>query len=335
MIPRSILRHYLLMYLPIFAFIVIVIHLVWHSYKKKAGPGYLFRRCMLTVLALSYISYISLAKLAVRVFQCKEVHDGTTEAERNQKTTLWDMDTSVECFKDSHSTLSIAVGVPLLCFSFFFPVLLALYLIRVRNLGRLESPHIQEIVGLFYRGYEEKYVYWDSLIMLRKALLAAILAFSHRLGGNLQGLLAVSVLLLSLFYQTRYDPFKRSLGNLNSLERASLLTSNFVFLSGIIIHDPQTEPKAVKILLETVIVICITAVLVILVMSLVDASVEQLRFTMMIEGVRCETLKTVDVLMAYIAFQSEKALQLAKNIALVSTTTKDGSGPSNLSESLA
>lgn len=265
------------------------------------------------MLVVSYISYITLAKTAIRIFNCVDIFDELVPYSRTTHK-FWKADTLVRCFQESHWVLSWTLGILLLSFSLLFPLSLAVFLIKTRIDGKLCSIEIQETVGLFYRGYEENFVFWDSIIMLRKAVLVTILVFAYSLGGTLQGLFALALLLLSLFLQTKLDPFKRDLGHLNELECASLFVSSFTFLSGLILNDPNLNSTVVEILIILTIFGANIGLTIVLFSFLFFALIDKMKFELLVEGIGSESMGRFFVIRVYFALQAQKILELVKNI---------------------
>ena len=77
--------------------------------------------------------------------------------------------------------------------------------------------------------------------MGRKALLFAIIAFSHSLGPLLQLLLSLGTLFISLVAHLLANPFLEYGPNLHMMETASLSCSCFVFFVGLIFMDPRSS----------------------------------------------------------------------------------------------
>jgi len=133
-----------------------------------------------------------------------------------------------------------------------------------------------ETFGLLYRGYKENTVYWDSLILLRKAVLAIIATFAIPLRGSLQGLLSVAVLVLSLFTQTIFRPFKEELGNLNGLEATSLLISIITFLTGVIMDESITQYTPIQIPLASLVLLSNVGMILYLMFALLRAKAREM-----------------------------------------------------------
>lgn len=320
--PRSVIRQTIVIGLPFLVLFAFWIFWATRRSKKNQDKAYLLKRCILTALVVLYISYISLTKAAINVFYCVDVYDATI-LDDEEMHPYWAIDTAVRCFEGSHMKLLVFVAIPLLLFTLLFPILLAMTLINARRRNKLTSIWMVETMGLFFRGFEEKYIFWDSIILLRKALLAAIVVFAYSLGGNLQGLLAVCVLVLSLFLQTRLDPFKECLGNLNQLESVSLLVSSLTFLTGVILNDAKMTSGLFEVFLVVLAFVCNVGLALLLFYLLVHAKVKQIRFCLQADGVDCQTSNGASVVYAYILLCIEDLKEKVKKEFSSSRSNKE------------
>ena len=210
--------------------------------------SYLAKRCILSFMAVSYLSYIAITKTAVNALSCIDVYD-SLELGSNATHAYWAVDTSLRCYEGSHAVLAGLIGWPvLIIFSFGFPAAVAALLVLERKRHNMESEWLFEATGFMYRAYQTKYVYWESVIMLRKAILAVVVVFSYALGGNLQGVLGVCVLMFALYFQIVCEPFRSEFAALNEYEGLSLLICSLTFVSGLFFNDDRTS-DAVRVLL--------------------------------------------------------------------------------------
>lgn len=262
------------------------------------GKHYLLKRCILTGVVVFYVSYISLTKAAINTFYCVDVEDGTTLEDIDASHLYWALDTSVKCFEGSHKFLKIFVAIPVMMLAVILPVALAWTLIRARHYNRLNSLWVQETVGLFYRGFDEKYIFWDSVILLRKALLAAIVVFAYPLGGDLQGLLAGCLLVVSLFIHTTLVPFKSSFKHLNELESVSLLIGSLTFFGGVFLNDPNMNSEAMEVTLSVLILFSNIVFAVTLVIFIVQVKIKHVKYNLLAEGIEFQSSSTFAVLEA-------------------------------------
>ena len=144
-------------------------------------------------------------------------------------------------------------------------------------------------------------------------MVAAIVVFAYSLDGNLQGLLAVSVLVVSLFLQMLFSPFKVNYGHLNQLESMSLLVSILTFLTGITLNDPKMHSAIVEFLLVCLVMICNIGLAAVLVYLVSQAKIEQIRFGLLAEGIDCEAWSNAWVVLAYIISQCDRIKVIAKS----------------------
>ena len=251
-IPRAAVRTVVNVMVPMVVTALYFIFWTFALLRIKETADYLIKRCALSFMAVSYLSYIALTRVAVNVLACVDVYDSAT-LDDDSTTAYWAVDTSLECYKGSHTVLAVLIGWPmLLLFSVGFPVAFASVLISQRSKGGLKGELLFEAAGFMYRAYSGDYVFWESIIMLRKAVLAIVVVFSYSLGGNLQGVLAVFVLTAALYFQAVCRPFRSEFEDLNKYEGLSLLTSASTFLSGLIFNDDRTS-NLVRILLTVVV----------------------------------------------------------------------------------
>ena len=267
------------------------------------------------MVVVLYSSYISLVKIAIDAHSCITVHDGATAEEiaAGKKHRYWALDTSIRCYGSQHLTFVRFVSVPLALFAVAFPLFIAIVLLFARRNGKLSALWMQDTLGFLYNGFEEKYVYWDSVILLRKAALTAIAVFAYNLGGNLQSVLAATLLLFCLFLQAIICPFKRQLGYLNRLESISLLVSCLTFLFGVVINDPAFKWSFARDFLFSMLLICNIGLAGFLLYALVRVRIEKVRLELQQEGIDCGNGSFVAVHKAYVGFYADKLIKWARN----------------------
>ncbi len=235
---------------------ILAFALFWAGVKiwYKETWLYLLTKVVLSALVVFYISYISLSKTLINIFSCISVYDSMTVGS-DDTTDYWAVDTNIRCYAGSHALLVGFVGWPLLIiFTFGFPLAVG-YLI-IRNVKHdYKEGWIYDVSGFLYRSYAKRFVFWESMIMLRKAILAAVVVFSYPLGANLQQVLAVFVLTLALYLQTVCRPFRSEFDILNELESASILVSSLTFISSIFFSDERVS-QTVRVLVTLFVSFC-------------------------------------------------------------------------------
>lgn len=229
-----------------------ILALFWSVYTIfiKEGPLYLVKRGILSVVVVVYISYIGITKLAVKVFYCVGVHDSTEYTSLSSVVSYWAMDTSLKYYEGPHRWMMIVASFSLLLVTVAFPLVPAVVSVKLvhQRFGNHKG-WVFEIMGFIYKAFDEKFLYWESVIMARKAILSIVAVFSYPLGGNVQSILASLILMVALFLQMRFQPYKNDVSVLNSYEAVSLFVSLITFTTGQFFEQDLSEGY-VRILLS-------------------------------------------------------------------------------------
>lgn len=276
--PRSSLSTVVKLSLPLM--VVVAIGVFWAGVKTwyRETWIYLLKRCVLSALAVFYVSYISITKTFVNIFNCIDVYDSLVPFDDHQSK-YWASDTSLKCYEESHAALAVIGGLGLVLFSAGFLVGAGIIILKNVQKDDYKQSWIRETMGFMYRAYEPKFVYWESIIMLRKAGVAGIAVFAYPLGTNLQVVFCVLVLVLALFLQTTYNPFRKEFSIVNVMESLSLLVSLLVFLSSLCFSDERVSEGA-KITITVVILLCNGALLIYFVAFFVDFALDLIRLSL-------------------------------------------------------
>ncbi|GMH38875.1 hypothetical protein BSKO_06773 [Bryopsis sp. KO-2023] len=227
-LSRSIKASILLGFIPIIVWVKIILLYAGYALKtKKLFQKFKLWSCV-ALLAVLQASYISATRTFVRIFYCVDASP--------MKGLFWVEDTSVVCYSGSHAFLVGFVGAPGLAFiSIGFPGWLLFKLMRSSE--SLEQEGVVNLYGFLYRAYKKNAAAWEVVILLRKALLAAIVVFGRTLGQGIQGNLALVVMVMSIILQLLIQPFLES--KLNLLELGSLTISTLAFIIGNLLDQPK------------------------------------------------------------------------------------------------
>lgn len=263
---------------PLMIFFVYIIFWSIYTFSKKRTWSYFNQRVWLTYLAINYFIYIGMTKNLLRFFACAEVSDDLSEDEERS---VWEEDSSVECFSRRHALTVGILVVPLLCaITVGFP--LGTFLILKNYQNRLNEENIVATYGFLYRAYDQHY--WEVVIMLRKAVIATIAVFAYGLGENLQGLMCILVMVFALGLHLAYQPFTKEIPQLNLLETCSLCTTVFVFVVGLMMNDDQTGDQA-RVFLSFAAIFMVTVTFSMMLLGLLSASEEVLDMKLIEEEV--------------------------------------------------
>lgn len=229
----------------------ILLAFFWTSYAihYRRGGDFLGKRMLLSAIAMIYLTYLGLTRMAVRAFFCVDVHDFQPAQMEISTDQYWAMNTNLKCYEGYHIGLVvigvlvlifITVGVPLMS------ALLTYQCIKARR--NSEDFWVSDTIGFMYTAFQERFVYWESIVMFRKSLLLIVVAFSYRLGGDIQSIMATLILILALFLQMNCRPYKDKFSVLNLHEAASLFISSVTFIVGMCFEQGRSS-DLVRVLL--------------------------------------------------------------------------------------
>ena len=281
--PRSILRSVIHFAVPlgITAFYIVLWTIL--TIRLNRGRAYFAKRALLSAMAMAYLAYLPITKTAANALYCVDVPD-SIDAENDHTVRYWAVDTSLKCYEGSHAVLAAVIGWPvILLISFGMPLILAGFLIKQNTTEQTEESWTAEATGFLYRAYKERFIFWESIVMLRKSVLAVIVVFSYPLGVNIQGILAISLLSLAIYIHVCCQPFKDDFAFLNALETSSLVVSQLTFACGLFFNDHRTS-EAIRILLSIALSIAICGLFLIFVYKLLRCSEMYIKAVLESEG---------------------------------------------------
>ena len=210
---------------------------------KKKPWAELFYFWRISAFSILYISYIDVTRNLLKILDCTKLDEAGQEPEQNAiaMSIYWVEDPQIECYKGSHLAMLLALLVPGLPL-----VTIGMPLWHLRTVLWMQRHSgdclFHDVYAFSHQSYRQKFKYWEAVIMLRKALLAAVTVFSINLGGNLQAVLAMSILVIAAVVQLLARPFIVEGPALNGMETASLTCSILAFSVGLLFNDPRT-PK--------------------------------------------------------------------------------------------
>lgn len=127
-VVKSIWRTLLSLFIPILVMGIFTI--VWGciAIREKKGMSFFGRRVTLSIISVTYIAYLALTKLGVRVFYCVDVYDSNDDS-IDSRARYWAVDTSIKCYEKEHAILIGIAAFILVFVSLSFPLLSAAYLL--------------------------------------------------------------------------------------------------------------------------------------------------------------------------------------------------------------
>ena len=282
--PRSILRPIVTIAAPVTALLLHGVFWFCVAMRSAESWEYLEKRWSLSFLAVSYLTCVRITKNAVNVLSCVRVRQSIhTGAESTSY--RWTQAATVKCFAGSHAILVSVLSLPvLLFFTLGFPVLLSWKLLRKKNLDPSHESWFMDATAFLYRAYADRFVYWESLVLFRKALLTIVVAVGYHLGSNLQAILAVCILTTALYLHTICHPFRNEFAGLNVYEEAVLFFSNITFVMALLFNDDRIG-NALRVVLSVLFFLSICGLLAFLGFVFSQATFAYMRVVLEIEEV--------------------------------------------------
>ena len=247
--------------------------------QKHHTPQRLLTCLIVICIVTVYFSYIDLAKELLRAVNCITIenpeeivaadHSYIAYAIETGGSRVWAEDPNFVCFEGSHLPIGL-VGVGGLVLLLAVIILIVIW-IPLNKQHATETEFIARYWFL-YEGYRDKWYTraWESTILTRKALTAAVVVFSAHLNPTLQAAMCSGILIICLFLHNTFTPYKIPLGHeyvpeyagaiwkktrlpdlakewkefnnrihLNTLEAASLTGSILVFYCVMVLHDSE------------------------------------------------------------------------------------------------
>jgi hypothetical protein len=189
-----------------------------------------------SIMVLFYTLFPAIVNKVALVFSCKTYGDPRRGTDRLLLTEAM----SVECLTDTHFLMILTIGAPVVVlYLFLFPGLISLLLIRNRRREELYpyqrnyKPQWTIRLGFMFAGYREGYEWWESAVLVRKALVFLLSIFLKSYGTTPQVVAAGMVLVIALSFQLQYQPYQNRLHNwIESLGLHTCLIQILVVLMG-------------------------------------------------------------------------------------------------------
>lgn len=226
---RVIWRTLFSIFIPTSVIAILAMYWGYRTIIVHEGDGsYFVKRLLLTIITTTYITYFDLTQVAVRVFNCVVVYNDIDPfSELFTRTRI--ADTSIECYKGTHIVLIGIAFVVLMLVSIGFPLFCSLALRAKRKELTTTNSWAHDTLSFLCGPFKQKFVYWECVTMIKKAMLSIIIVFSYSLGNQAQGLLILMVLVFFLYLHLVCNPYDEAFTSLNYFEGGSLLTSCAIY----------------------------------------------------------------------------------------------------------
>ena len=216
-------------------FVPILVFFLWMAFwiMKAVGygddrpPRYLAKRCMLSLMALWYVTLVPVLKTALSIGLCVDVDDSLDINANKSTTKYWIVDTQIKCYEDDHANLLYFVVLAFVC-----PMYGGLLIAFARFLRapvehlRDKNGWVYETTGFLYRSYSLGHRrYWEVAIVLRKVAISFMVFCAHLFDSVVPITGVAHVITLAIVAQIVAKPYRKEFEDLNRFEVASLFIS--------------------------------------------------------------------------------------------------------------
>lgn len=212
-----------------------------------------------------FVFFLPVLCTCLQAFNCVPVDLGSGASALRPLSTpargLWLLpDTSVACFSGPHLRLAAPAGALGLAALAALSLLAARAVLRAARRGLLHGPsgpppRASARLGFFFLGFKPSAHLWEAAVLLRKALLACVVAFlsparlsplsSPTLALQAQLLIALAALLAALALHAARRPFRSP--RLHRLEAASLCGSILTCYLGLFLAEGASRPVSLAL----------------------------------------------------------------------------------------
>ena len=225
-------------------FVPIVVFLFWVVFwtvkaagDKERSLRFLAKRCMLSLMALWYITLVPVLKISLSIGLCVDVDDSVNAYADDLTTKYWAVDTDIRCFEDDHANLLYFVVLAFVCPMYGgLLIVFSLCLRAPAEQLRDKDGWVYETTGFLYRSYSLGCRrYWEVAIVLRKVAIAFMVFCAH-LYDSVVPMIGVShVITLTIAAQIVVKPYRKEFEDLNKFDLVSMFVSSVTTLVAIML----------------------------------------------------------------------------------------------------
>ena len=300
-------------------FVVFWIAVALLSQRFRRPIRYVMQRSLLSLMALWYITSVSLIKTTLSTVLCvnayntldatKEKDSEVIDATEGAMMSYWAVDTSLKCFEDDHLMLVILI---LSFVGLVYGGLLIVFIVILRSfkeqLNDTDS-WIYLTMGFLYRSYRHgRRRYWEVAIVARKAGIAFLVFCSHRFDSVLPITGAAIFLALAMGGQMVVTPYRQSFDELNRIDIVSLFVSLLTTLLAIMLKSESLTLEAGRLAISLLCVLINITTLIVLVSFLFVYFVAYVKLSLRESGTIVDSnASTLHVLRIWLSSQIQTA----------------------------
>ena len=212
------------------AALMLVCCAAWGLIRLVKKVDFLFEKLISSGVVILFIVHPSVTKVMFSVYSCMEILPGE----------YWVIaDLAEQCWTATHWKVIFLVSVPSLALWVLgLPTVVLAVLIH----GRLHLHDMSQRImySFLYKGYEQRWFYWEFVILYRKIGLVTASVFLSPVSVRTESLTILAILLVALYFQLRYQPYNEP--TLNKLEVKSILVSAVTIYAGLY-YDSRNMSK--------------------------------------------------------------------------------------------
>eukprot|EP00741_Cyanophora_paradoxa_P007933 tig00000133_g7673.t1 len=218
--------------------VVLVAQPAWHRFRcwrRGVAPadGEVARTRLLardnyfvSVVVSLYLVHPQITQKMFKLFSCRDLGGGRSYLQH---------DMQVDCNTLEFRLWQWGLGAPaIVLYGFGIPT--AAFLVLYKNRRRLDQHAIKRKFSFLYRGYKQRTWYWESVVIVRKLLVAVVVSV---LDGRpqIQGLLGLGILLTTLVVKLKLKPWDSSL--LELVDFCAIVVSTVTIYGGLFFYMPE------------------------------------------------------------------------------------------------
>ena len=197
-------------------FLPLVLVLLWIVGKALGHPN----MAKTTGAVICFLLQPTLTQRAMLVFSCVRLGNGPDDFFLMQ-------DLDLRCWSSEHAVLVALLGVPMLCV--YVLGIPAGFFLLLRQKSKQDKDQFDQNYRWIWLGYQDQYLYWEVVIMLRKSFLTMAAVF-FSFNYHAQARFGLMIVIAAGFVHARAFPFQTRV--LNLLELLSLVCTSITFFCG-------------------------------------------------------------------------------------------------------
>ena len=187
----------------------------------KQNTSYLKREGITTLVILYFLIHPNLIQTFFFSLSCEEIEPGEQWLIKNH---------DIRCWEGEHLFYIFTVIIPsIVLWGCGLPIIFLLMIYKHRR--RLNKYSVKARYGFLYNGYEITTYFWEFVILYRKILIVTILVFVVQRSTRIAALCCLIVLITSLHFQYKIEPFNRK--EYNDMELRSIMVATVTLYCGL------------------------------------------------------------------------------------------------------